>query len=461
MSNPPLITDPPGRIWMLFWLAVFTAHATMAAGAWWMLPHGFSPSHSRFWVNQTLPFVVIAIAILARWAGTKGRWNLAAILMPMFPALWIGAAITAAIVFPVSFRWLWIPPMAIAILMIAALQPLRKRIEAKWRTSVGFAAFASAVIGSSVVLAQRAPDPQTRPLYTSISPPPARPATLPSDMRTVRLSDAIGIEPSAAVVNIQCARVFIGIQPVLSFISRSPDRSWIAFATRTDRNGPLRRLTDFHRDDTTLELRYLDDTETLLKVTIDEPDSVAIESLTHLPKAIYSHLNTFCELTIAGHRKLQVAFSPCPNDRIDITYGEYPDGLPRRCAYLTPGDIFRIVEANSGEKGPFTTLAEGTLHRDEPLKMTFYDEETAICEITFDDFVSQADTTTSPTAGWGLPCNAIEFSLQGDSPTSAAGVFISLSGTSVGRGFDTVGHAPGTYRNRMRVRILDDPAFPR
>jgi hypothetical protein len=47
--------------------------------------------------------------------------------------------------------------------------------------------------------------------------------------------------------------------------------------------------------------------------------------------------------------------------------------------------------------------------------------------------------------------NAIEFSLEGDAPGSEAALFITLAGTSVGRGWDTVGHAAGTYRNRMRI----------
>ena len=52
--------------------------------------------------------------------------------------------------------------------------------------------------------------------------------------------------------------------------------------------------------------------------------------------------------------------------------------------------------------------------------------------------------------------NAIEFSLGDDRPTSPASVFVTLAGTSVGRGWDSVGHAAGTYRNRMTIEF--DPA---
>jgi hypothetical protein len=63
-----------------------------------------------------------------------------------------------------------------------------------------------------------------------------------------------------------------------------------------------------------------------------------------------------------------------------------------------------------------------------------------------------ASTELSPTAGWGLPQNAIEFSLSDPNPASPATLFITLASTSVGRGFDSVGHTPGTYRNRMRIQ---------
>jgi hypothetical protein len=62
--------------------------------------------------------------------------------------------------------------------------------------------------------------------------------------------------------------------------------------------------------------------------------------------------------------------------------------------------------------------------------------------------------TLSLTAGWGVPVNAIEFSLADDGPASPASIFVTLAGTSVGRGWDCVGHNAGTYRNRISVDRL-------
>ena len=62
-------------------------------------------------------------------------------------------------------------------------------------------------------------------------------------------------------------------------------------------------------------------------------------------------------------------------------------------------------------------------------------------------------TQLSPTAGWGVPVNAIEFSLSpyDHSPTGPASIFITLAATSVGRGWDCVGHSAGAYRNRITI----------
>lgn len=79
-----------------------------------------------------------------------------------------------------------------------------------------------------------------------------------------------------------------------------------------------------------------------------------------------------------------------------------------------------------------------------------FDEDRPIAEIDLADFAAQASTQPSPTAGWGVPENAIELSLQLDRPDSPAVLYL----TSVGRGWDSVGHAAGLYRNRIDVRRL-------
>ncbi len=74
-----------------------------------------------------------------------------------------------------------------------------------------------------------------------------------------------------------------------------------------------------------------------------------------------------------------------------------------------------------------------------------------VCALTFRDFASQLSTALSPTAGWGVSQNAIEFALDRPGGTNAT-LWLTLAGTSVGRGWDSVGHAAGCYRNRITIR---------
>ena len=80
----------------------------------------------------------------------------------------------------------------------------------------------------------------------------------------------------------------------------------------------------------------------------------------------------------------------------------------------------------------------------------------AIARLTFEDYAAQADTTLSPTAGWGVPVNALEFGLAADAPSSPASIFVTLAATSVGRGWDCVGHRAGSTGTGSHRARQDD-----
>ncbi len=52
-----------------------------------------------------------------------------------------------------------------------------------------------------------------------------------------------------------------------------------------------------------------------------------------------------------------------------------------------------------------------------------------------------------------MHANAIEFFADGRGGVS---VVLTLAATAVGRGWDTVGHAAGTYRNRVDVDVAPE-----
>jgi hypothetical protein len=250
--------------------------------------------------------------------------------------------------------------------------------------------------------------------------------------------------------------MFMTIDPLLTFISRSPDRFWIAFAPREMREPPRTKLTRWSREGSILQTCYENNLGTSgLRVSATGDDGAEVESITRISEPIYSHLNTFCEITLAGHSKLSIAFSPCAAQRIDVLPMDYPVGRPSRLAYLDSAEVFHVVQATSGEKGPYHELASGKLRRGEPLEITLYDEGRAIASVSFADWTSQLSTELSAVAGWGVCDNAIEFSLRDEGLRSGASIFVSLASTSPGRGYDSVGHAAGTYRNRMSVRLLN------
>jgi hypothetical protein len=159
---------------------------------------------------------------------------------------------------------------------------------------------------------------------------------------------------------------------------------------------------------------------------------------------------------VRGHRRLELEFSPCTGVPIEVRKFDHPFGRPARFAFVDQSRTFRVVEATSGEKGPFRALASGRLGPEEPLIVGLRDNGRLVGRISLLDWSGQADTTISPTAGWGVPVNAIEFSLADDQPSSPASIFVTLAGTSVGRGWDCVGHKPGIYRNRILIEAIRD-----
>lgn len=448
------------RLWRLFWLTVLVGHAFLAILWWWFQPGGFGIGHPRFWANRVGPVAVLALSIASLWVLHRGRPAMVRLLLPMWPAAWAAAAMAGRFLFPISLAWLWLVPAGVAAVMGLGAIPSWRNSPMRSRGICAGIAFASALAGAGLVWTQRMPPPATHPLNTSL---PELDTSISSSIvhaGAVRLEGKVLVHSFDGSITAPVSRLMLMIEPLLSFSSRSPDGCPTVLVGHEDRAGPAPRLRDGcrHGERSCAFVYDFRGQGSASLIVGSRPDvkGVAVEAVSRLERPVYSHLNSFCDVEIRGHRQLSLEFSACPGVPIEVRRFDYPIGRPARFAFLDKDETFRVVEASSGEKGPFHTLASGRLGRDEPLIITLHDQGRPQGRISFADWARQADVSFSPTAGWGVPVNAIEFSLSGDTPGSPASIFITLAGTSVGRGWDCVGHAAGTYRNRIVIESVED-----
>jgi hypothetical protein len=441
------------RIWRLFWLVVLVMHVFLAVGWWWLEPGGFGFEHPRFWSNTVAPVSGLAVTLTALAALRSGWSSTLRWLLPIWASGWAAAALTGRILFPITLYWLWLVPLGGAVAMGVAAVPPWHGAAGRGRKGALIATLLAAIAGTGLVYAQRPPPANTHPRGTALATEEssrdgaARP--LPG---VIPLNPRATVYASDATVVVRFESLSLTIQPLVRFLSGSQDGCWSILAPFSD--GPEQRLKRAERNgERSCLLGYdvVGQGPAELRARADaETGAISIDAATRLGKPVYSHLNGYCDIEVRGHHRLALAFSPCPNASIDVRPFDFPIGRPARFAFVQSDRTFRVVEASTGEKGPFHTLARGRLGADDSLAITLIDQDRPVGSITLADWAFQADTTLSPTTGWGMPVNAIEFSLSASAPTSPASIFITLAGTSVGRGLDCVGHRPGTYRNRVR-----------
>ena len=389
------------------WLYLNVLAACLFIGWFFLLPKGFPLDHPRWWANGAIP-LLCALLGLVNIAGCFKQFAVANSLIPALPAVVTGLVIGCFVMYFRSLASL----QALVILLpwgyfcFGAWRQLRQR-EASQR-NVPLSAVCLA-IGACWAVTQQAPAATTRPMATAF-PPEVTP-----------LSGAAIL----AARTYDSASCQLSIDPFLTFESTSPDGFWTLFSPGHEPEfSPRHGLTQIDKQTFTV--------------------------WTEIPERIDSHLNTFTDLTVRGRADIFIEFSPCPGERFAVLPFDYPVGRPARVAFLDDQGTFKIVEASSGEKGPYRVLAKGFLSRQSPLSLKIFEGDRLAFTIFFDDFSSQCSTALSPTAGWGFPQNSILFvSMEDD--TRSAFIAMNLASTSTGRGWDSVGHAPGVYRNRIRV----------
>jgi hypothetical protein len=332
---------------------------------------------------------------------------------------WTSAVVLGAVMFPASVpieRWIVPALVALALLALA-----RWSIE---RLAMSIVALvAGAGLGGIVIFAQRAPAASTTPLGGA-------------------LAEVRGTETALDYIVVACGTKSIRISPVLTFYSRSSDRTWSILSPEL--HGSRRTLANADKTETGVRAAFVDDGRSTLVVD-HTATGVEVEAVSELAAPVFSHLNSFTTIDVPYEAML--AFSPVGDRQFPIEPADYPSGRPVQLAYVDAAQMFRVVRARDAEKGPYRELAAGALSRGAPLALEIRAADKDGCRLVFDDWSSQVSTEPSPTAGWGVTQGSIQFF----SRDGQGIVLVTLADTGPGRGFDTVGHAAGVYRNRMHI----------
>ncbi len=396
----------------LCWAGVF-ALVGLCALAWWLLmPGGFHVDSPRFWSNAVLPWVWLLTSALGFYASVGSPALLQWLCVAPAAGL-LATLVTVRALHPLTAATpFWWAMLGLAAMLGALVLATTRGNGARWWQLLTALAFTG--IGACLPLSLRAPPASTRPLGRGV----------PSS--TLVVSDD-------RVVVYEHRRLRVELSPSLTFWSRSPDGAWTLFAPRDDREAAPPPSC------------------TLLRGPAELAEGIQVEAQCELGAPVFSHLNDYASLRVSGHKRLSIVFSPIPDLPLDVLPVDYPEGRPFRFGYLDASEIFHVVEASSAEKGPFRELGAGPLRRGDPLTLTLLDDDEPVLRVVFHDWSAQLSTAASPSAGWGVPENALTFWRLGIADNSSAALELTLAGTGIGRGFDSVTHAAGVYRNRVQI----------
>ena len=420
-------------------------HLVVAGLYWWFSPKGFALEHSRFWLNSVLPPAVAIAACFGLAGMLRCRRFVSAVTATSMGAGWSAVSIASLLLFPESLHKIWILGIAALgfALLVTCLVPRDERLVP--RTALPLILF-SATLGLLVVLTERPATPTTVPSGRAAAPDPDTEMDVPQ--LPVEIGEDCWFYPGPGEVALKRSGMTIRCTPLLSFERISPDGFWSLLAPASSTR---RRVLTAFGDTSTQTLLYSDDS-TIVIPNRSESQQVELTASSHVPRETFTHLNSYSVLEISGHKHLSLCFSPCSQTEVDVLPADYPSGRPARFAFLSESGMFSVVEATSGEKGPFRELASGKMRRGDPLSINILNQGKCVAKVTFKDWSAQLSTAVSPTAGWGVPVNAIEFQRIADSPTAPAAIWITLAATSVGRGWQSVGHRAGVYSNRIELQ---------
>lgn len=419
--------------------AFLLAQGLGAGIAWFLLPHGFSLGDSLGWANGA-SLALLTAASSAGWVGAlRGRVGPLRAAAALWLALWLGIGASLWFVFPhTGLRAL--PLVAVALAWSAAGLALSGRPPRRVLWTLGVVGL---FLGAHQVVARRGADPATRPLNPA--PRVALPRAGMGPLGPASVDAAGWVRLGLA----QGAR--LSLDPFLRFRSRSPDRAWTILAGREAHRRVYFPLEGVGRSSVgrspEAALFEFGGVQPGQLWASSEPKRLRLDARRTLSEAVYSHLNHAWVAEVTGQRGRWWIQFGAEGEQIEVLTRDYPVGRPARCAVLRSRTRLEVLEAESAEKGPFQVLS--SLELSGPLVVSIGCDEERLVRLTLPDWAAQASLQRSPTAGWGLPENAIEFWREPGG--NAIWISASWAATSVGRGWDSVGHAAGTYQNRIWI----------
>lgn len=386
----------------------------LAGGAaLWMVeaPAGYPLGTPPWWMGRGLPTAVVALALLA----LLGHRSLREPLLLGLPALPLTFAASLLLVFPASGRgplgFLLVITASLAALTLATVRPSRPSLAAL----VAALLWAAPGAGASVMM--QAPPASARPLALA---PPWDGAPVDGVAQDVAFLDGVEIAVRAGLV----------------LEGASPDGGWSLFSP------------GFAPDVAC---------EPLGGRPLGGGRLLSLDVGCHLPDPAWAHLGTAALIEIRGAPNLSLSLASPDSPRVPFPRSPQRASEPATAVSLSEGTL-RLVRGTRDEKGPWTTVATTPL-LDGVVRLWLYEGAVPLAEIALPDYAMHASREPSPTAGWGLPQNAIEF--RGAGPRDdVARIWVSYAATSLGRGYDTVGYPAGSYRSRVEVRRLGAPAVP-
>jgi hypothetical protein len=413
------------------WMTV-TSLGLCAFGASWTLwrrPGVFPPTDALFWATTG--------TVMLAWAAVAGAALGAVLRRPVLVStfgltpgvLLVTGGLTGRLVFPAAEAFFFAGPFTLGALWLFTTLRAARTLDRRDR----LLALGLACLGSPLGVVQataRLPEPAgTTPSLTALPE---------EDPNRPELPSLVSLDADGSL-SMPCGSARLSLAPVLRFDDASLDGFW-----------PLRRTPVVEK---LVEAPRLTGAQRRAHVRVTAVDGgVELEAATAVSREVAAHLSRFADVSFEGVRAPTLRFDATKDLTVPASTYDYPSGRPLHFAAWTGAELV-VWRATSAEKGPFVELGRGPLTRGAPLGFTVLDGATPLCHLSFLDFTAQASTQRSPTAGEGVPVNAVQFGRYRDDG-APVGVILSLAATGIGSGFETTRHAEGVYRNRVHITAV-------